>query len=579
VDVDHQNLDERTITNYVLGEICLVVQVDRADDADGRHADAYRQILDDLNQKIARHLSGAAASPGSRFAADLEPTLLRERCRNGESLLYPPVRASDKPVQRPYVFLPSSKGPSTVIHLYQIGPQPLDGAVGQMSPEELAKEQTIVRQLVNLVNWRVLRAAPDDRQGAAPAPEARVIAATPNWLTPATPFTCGGPAAPPDTAPGAPDEHPRFAFGNRDLLADFELARERSIRHADPPVVVAVLDTCPPKDQIKAAATPPDPRANWLLRDVANRVSIDDPPSVDRAYFDFLNGYVSRHGFEMPDHGLFATGIIWDIVRDVSPRTQVALLRVLDDKGTGDLFALASVLMQLPIWREQHWPGSRLVVNLSLVADVPVAQRLLQRWFPSSSEDAATMVQNWSNIDASLEAIHASLAAVVDWLTEQDVLVAAAAGNDNGLTATRPEPRYPAHYDSVLGVAAVDRARQLANYSNLEEEPTPVLLNGIATYGGNTAPSAAGSRSHIEGTDAIIGIFSSDPIPPSGSANQSGWAYWVGTSFATPIVSAVAANVWTAYPGLSATQVSDKVRGFRGPADPPSAPILDAFQE
>src|SRR5262249_2460110 len=54
--------------------------------------------------------------------------------------------------------------------------------------------------------------------------------------------------------------------------------------------------------------------------------------------------------------------------------------------------------------------------------------------------------------------------------------------------------------------------------------------------------------------DALAGIVSAGGLPmgritnPTASAtppnNTTGWAYWVGTSFATPIVSALAAAFW-----------------------------------
>jgi len=106
-------------------------------------------------------------------------------------------------------------------------------------------------------------------------------------------------------------------------------------------------------------------------------------------------------------------------------------------------------------------------------------------------------------------------------------LVVAAAGNDG--TNGNP-PTYPADWPHVLTVAASDQTGAVASFS------TESAANDL------TAPG--------------VGIFGAVPL----AHDPSGYETLEGTSFATPIVSAAAAWVWTVRPSLDAGQVADVLR-------------------
>src|SRR2546429_9504237 len=77
----------------------------------------------------------------------------------------------------------------------------------------------------------------------------------------------------------------------------------------------------------------------------------------------------------MADHGLFVTGLI----RDVAPRAQIRLIRILNDYGGGDLYNIYAALTDLEV-ELISGPIRRLVINLSLNI-MPDIRRLPYVWF------------------------------------------------------------------------------------------------------------------------------------------------------------------------------------------------------
>jgi hypothetical protein len=62
--------------------------------------------------------------------------------------------------------------------------------------------------------------------------------------------------------------------------------------------------------------------------------------------------------------------------------------------------------------------------------------------------------------------------------------------------------------------------------------------SGIATFGGD----GYGQTGENDLPDALRGVYIA-PTFPDGHPNVTGWADWSGTSFATPIISAVGAHL------------------------------------
>ncbi|MCC6628511.1 MAG: S8 family serine peptidase [Chloroflexi bacterium] len=623
--------DSLTPVNHVPGELCLVIEdpafrwrrYQANSDPQGaldRYGQAvYAAVLTHMNRVVRDvRLPVSVDAPSDKLGAasvdlmgrsplerDLTPGV-GFRAYFGLSTLNTAVfrpLPSRRSTPRPWVLLPRLRG-MVVLAFFAVGPTELTIDEGDRGAQRrdwrsrsLPLHQQRIRELVKLLNWRALPQADVPALGGL-----TVRAATPNWLTCPThshgsPGTLPVRLTPVEVQALGDGGRGKFTFRFVDdgllrragdpagaaarLLAQQQLdtlverMRLPVARGVDPRVVVAVLDTAPsPEAIVTRAAVAAD---NALLADIAGEVGRPDGHVViDGAGlaepFDHVAGFrsnlrdrlASNGAASLVDHGLFVAGI----VRDIAPRATVRLIRVLDDSGVGDVATLFQVLQQLPGQLER---GSRLIINLSLVADLPTADELLAQWFPQTHADATALRYSWQMIGAMLGLTHRCLQETLDWLAAQDVLVVAAAGNEGFDPAMRPEPLYPAAYDTVLSVAAVTRSDEPAQFSNRGD--MRVFGNGVAVFGGQgLAPSDEAlpdvPKAGKDGwRDAVAGIFSAATIPlaPAVAAtNDTGWVWWSGTSFAAPIVAAIAANLLLDAPTrrLSAAELMQTIRGY-----------------
>lgn len=566
----------------------------------------YAATRDFLNAR-ARELLPKQAIPNPEqdpFGYDLSPALIQQRLRSTSAPdIFEPLRPSSG--MAPWAPLPRRDDQGQVSLLFY-------------NILSLGAEPRVVRELVNFVNR-----LPSFQIGNTPYV---VQAATPNWLSAPAPHSCGGPGSEPAAVPKADAADWTFDFSHPSLKELVDEARcYRRDGEPTPPsgVVVAVLDTSPDANEVRDAASPARPTSTWLLREVAlgpRPAQIAEPPSLpDPGGFAavvnptftpnpitanwrgaFCDPAFNPHRFLMPDHGLFATGII----RDVAPGADLRLIRVLGDYGVGDLLGLTTVLSTLlSMWQSGAIEGKHLILNLSLMVDVPPyspharpdEQRLFTLWFPESFNVGKLPEPGDPRLPPVLDPIHQSIFQAVLALAESDVLIVAAAGNDGLSHGLHPNPRLPAAYDAVLGVAALNEEEKPAAYTNQGDEEAPLALNtgvglapnGIAVWGGNAtlhascrfADEEATINLHADPVDAIKGIFTR-PELPGGEANQTGWVYWVGTSFATPIISGIAADVWAKDARLTSDKVAQEIRTTYAsqPNSPLGVPIIVAYQ-
>jgi len=328
-------------------------------------------------------------------------------------------------------------------------------------------------------------------------------------------------------------------------------------------VTVFVLDTLPHVRRIKAAALAAG-NNNLLLQDLAESVTfkhydlpqfVDVPGPMQVATGKDIGGKLE--GFEMPDHGLFVAGIIHDLAHNAN----IECIRVLNDEGVGDGQTLVKVFNDILKRMSSPGKGKRagdlyqqpIVINMSLVT-TPDDEELSKRLPDVSPTDVRT-----------------TLEMLIKIMTAQGVVIGASAGNDSdprdtsmnmgsgNAMGTRQGPRFPASSENVIAVGALDKFNRPASYSN---KPGPKEM-AIAAYGGelptpipvvnpNSTPPSTDCMTSAKVSDAIIGVYTAlsypalsakDCEPSYPIPNPNAWAYWSGTSFATPIISAVAARV------------------------------------
>ncbi|HLL69436.1 MAG TPA: type VII secretion-associated serine protease mycosin [Micromonosporaceae bacterium] len=187
-------------------------------------------------------------------------------------------------------------------------------------------------------------------------------------------------------------------------------------------------------------------------------------------------------------------------------------------------------------------PGARIL-------PVRVSERDVTDRGSAEAIDPAVLARGiWYAADQGAKVINLSVAGAADhayvrdaiaYARSKDALVVAAAGNSSQGGAE--QLAYPAGYDGVLGVGAVDRS-------------------------GTRLPGSQVGR-HV------------DLVAPGGevlaATRAGGHQYWEGTSFATPFVSATAALVRSAWPHLSADEVAERLMATATPA--PGGPGSTAY--
>ncbi|MFD2631352.1 S8 family serine peptidase [Idiomarina piscisalsi] len=111
-------------------------------------------------------------------------------------------------------------------------------------------------------------------------------------------------------------------------------------------------------------------------------------------------------------------------------------------------------------------------------------------------------------------------------LYNQGVLLVAAAGNDGSAYSSTDPMSYPASYNAVMSVAAVDSSKNLASFSqkNSQVEISGPGVSVLSTY-------------------------------PEGTGGQGNYGTMSGTSMASPHVAGVAALVWSHHPTCSAQEI------------------------
>lgn len=378
-----------------------------------------------------------------------------------------------------------------------------------------------------------------------PVKQIPISAASPVWLCGATSTQSPVPQGCPLTPPMAVDDSCASWHIN---LSNLSPRRLKSMKGVG--VTVFILDTLPDRKVISRAAKKAGDD-NSLLFDVDKNVkfnySIPLHVSTVRGAHLLATGkdVYGRHvDFKMPDHGLFIAGI----VRDIAPKASIECIRVLNEYCVGDMNTLIQALQYI---HDRMSSGGDLnekpvVINMSLV-------------IPTKDETKSKGID--PDTGGPDNDVLTCLRQPIQSLVDLGAIFVASAGNEGDMRenpmGNRPPALYPAAFanppesiEGIIPVGAVKGDGKVTSYSCF---PGP---RGIATYGGEIPtvdpPDPPRSNPTVTFSDALRGIYSSkdypalssdSPFPEYKAPNDHGWAYWVGTSFATPIISAVASRV------------------------------------
>lgn len=367
---------------------------------------------------------------------------------------------------------------------------------------------------------------------------------SPNWLAGAESndgIGTGGPGGEPVPYMDSDAAHAHLAFRLQ--------SRAVLPKNGGRGVEIAILDTAPSEDKVQQYL-------KWRNQDLTSRSHsllnglLDGNQaklSIKRGFYDsrLHDTTILKHDYDMSDHGLFVAGII----HSIAPEAELRLFEVLNRFGVGDTASILRKLYELIMNQDGERPR---IVNCSFVVDIPLAFRhcrdMAKAGIQVDEDLEATLKQhtrspNWKKTQGK----------PLEWacnLLYEGTGIFAASGNDaQGLPhSSRPVARHPADFDSVQGVGALNRYqasipapaknRRAASYSNRSDKPEII---GIATLGGEE-----GEREGVLGL--YIGEF------PNGQPNTTNLAWWSGTSFATPIMSGVTADVLS---GMSTSANAD----------------------
>ncbi len=278
------------------------------------------------------------------------------------------------------------------------------------------------------------------------------------------------------------------------------------------------------------------PDANVSFRVSYNLAKDSDGRLIMETLLNHQSNFeIENHAYLMSDHGLFVAGQIARLVQatDARVKVNIHLVQVLGDYGVGTI----ETLQQGMNWAlDSAASGLPLVINNSLMVNVPRDKGHLFA-FDGAGLDLLTIQSITSMVAGSMALLEADFVAATSDMRFNGVNIVAAAGNDSVPMLPPVRARFPAAFDSVKGVGAINADGSLAPYSNEADNPTTA---GTYAYGGEAVATADGWLATEAG--GLIGVYLGEfPTSAGMVPSVNGWGAWAGTSFAAPRVAAALA--------------------------------------
>lgn len=248
---------------------------------------------------------------------------------------------------------------------------------------------------------------------------------------------------------------------------------------------------------------------------------------VDLVPLPLIEAPADKSGY-MRDHGLFGSGLTFA----VAPQNELHLVRVLDDNAVGDLYSLAAGIdgFNQSMLPKNGGTLQRVVYNFSLglkplTSEVPteiidMTRKLLEVMPPAERPELVDGLPLLS-LEIPLRTAY-----------NMGAVVIASAGNDSAGLRSPAAENVPAAYSFALGVQSTNMKQAKSCYSNVGEIGAPGGDGGIAP---NCEPQLQLCNAAEPCDYGLVSLVSL-------KSNTVGFAYWVGSSFAAPLVSGVAAD-------------------------------------
>jgi hypothetical protein len=212
--------------------------------------------------------------------------------------------------------------------------------------------------------------------------------------------------------------------------------------------------------------------------------------------------------------------------------------------GVGDFMGFIQGLQK--VRNEIYDPERKLVINCSWILEMPCddfhCRHANQVGDPDTDFERAVLEFSKSDQNTPL---------MLEFLFNQFYALGrqaiAAAGNDDRMGHERQiASRYPAALENVTEVEASPKTTQKKNdgkfrinaYSKPINRPKSKV---VIPFGGQEAEE-----------EGILGVYIGEL--PGGSPNMSKWAWWSGTSFATPVLTGAVAAVLSSSDQINTTQ-------------------------
>lgn len=244
----------------------------------------------------------------------------------------------------------------------------------------------------------------------------------------------------------------------------------------------------------------------------------DNCPTAQPDWVEEMNtSFTAQPGIgEVDEHGASVASLI----DQMAPDATLKLYCVLDPAGYG---RLSDLIAGLATFIDKQPPTSgRSVINLSL----------------GVSGDVTQSGKDWAGV------LHLTL----DAAYKLGFVNVAAAGNQSNSSAMNS----PAAYASVISVAGSNAERLPADFTNLGEIGAPA--------GGNWGKEEPPATACLEAPARFV--------ITRAASSPTGYFCWLGTSFATPLVSGAVALLLTKEPAMTADEVATRLYDTAEAGDP-----------